>query len=282
MINKHVMTQDQKDMLDILKYFHNFAEKNNVPYTLFFGTLLGSVRHEGYIPWDDDIDVVIRRKDFEIFEDKFLKEDYDKQGYIYQSRRIYPFQALEISRIRNKTISVREEVSKTQEGNIGPWIDIFPYDNVPDDPKLIKEQFDKVTYYNRLIKLFLLVNVGDNDHGLRRVVKTIIQTINERFYKYYFFMPRIFRKRHEWMTKYNDIETNNSGELCYIYHKDYKAYLNSIFPNKKIEDVVLGKFEDEMFYIPREAKEILEKYYGPTYMELPPESERKTHTLTEI
>ena len=165
------MNDLQKAEFNILKYFDQFTKKHNLDYFLYAGTLLGSIRHKGFIPWDDDIDVGMKRDEFEKFESLFLNSNYKEDGYIYQSRKVYPFQALPISKIRSKEIEMIERMPKTQKGNYGPWIDIFPFDNIPDDPKLRINQYNKVNFYNNLIKKLLLIQVEPNDRGIKKNCK---------------------------------------------------------------------------------------------------------------
>lgn len=180
------MNDLQKAEFNILKYFDQFTKKHNLDYFLYAGTLLGSIRHKGFIPWDDDIDVGMKRDEFGKFESLFLNSNYKEDGYIYQSRKVYPFQALPISKIRSKEIEMIERMPKTQKGNYGPWIDIFPFDNIPDDPKLRIDQYNKVNFYNNLIKKLLLIQVEPNDRGIKKTVKRIVQRMNEKLHPLYF------------------------------------------------------------------------------------------------
>ena len=127
------MNELQQKDLEVLKYFRDFVDKEGTEYTLICGTLLGAIRHEGFIPWDDDVDVAMFKEDFDKFEDMFLKSDYKKDGMSYQSRKIYKYQTNAFSKIRSNTMNIQERVPKTQKGNYAPWVDIFPLFNVTDD-----------------------------------------------------------------------------------------------------------------------------------------------------
>lgn len=272
------MNKLQEAEYNILKYYDEFTKKHELIYTLYAGTLLGSVRHEGFIPWDDDIDVGMKRSEFEKFERIFIESDYEKDGYIYQSREIYPFQALALSKIRNKEINMIERMPTTQKGNYGPWIDIFPFDQIPDIQEKREEQYEKVRFYNELIKKLLLVQVEPEDTGIKKIAKKIMQSSNEKLHRAYFFLPYLFKKRHEWMTKYNDIETTHSADLAHMHYKNYDDYSKTIFKNKDLDDLIEGKFENQLFPIPKNYDKILTTLYG-NYMELPKESDRKQHKI---
>ena len=272
------MNDLQQAEFNILKYYDQFTKKYNLKYFLYAGTLLGSIRHKGFIPWDDDIDVGMKRDQFEEFEKLFINSDYQEDGYIYQSRKIYSFQALPLSKIRSDELDLKERVPKTQKGNHGPWIDIFPFDNIPDEEEKRIEQYKKVTFYNNLIKKFMLIQVEPEDKGIKRITKRIIQWLNETFHPLYFFMPYIFRKRHEYMTMYNDIETKYAADISYMYYKDFNDFSKRFFRNSDLDELAIGEFENEYFNIPVNYDRILKTHYG-NYMELPPESERKQHKI---
>lgn len=268
----------QEAELNILKYFDEFTKKHGINYTLYAGTLLGAVRHEGFIPWDDDIDVGMKRADFEEFEKRFIQSDYEKDGFIYQSQKVYPSQALSLSKIRSREIDMVERMPSTQKGNYGPWIDIFPFDQIPNDQEKRVEQYKKVSFYNELIKKFLLVQVEPADKGLKKFTKKIVQSSNENLHRAYFFLPYLFRKRHEWMTKYNGTETSHSADLAHMHYKSYEEYGTTIFNNDDLEDLTEGKFEDQYFPIPKNYDKILTTLYG-NYMELPKKADRKQHKI---
>ena len=272
------MNRLQRADFEILKYYDQFTRKHQLKYFLYAGTLLGSIRHKGFIPWDDDVDVGMRRAEFEKFEKLFIKSNYEELGYIYQSRKIYSYQAFELSKIRSRELNMVERMPETQKGNFGPWIDIFPYDNVPDDLQKRKEQFKKVNFYNEIIKKFLLVQVEPADSGIKKITKKIIQRTNEKIHEYYFFMPYVFRERAKWMKKYNHIKTSHSADLSYMYHKDFEDYSRTILKNKDLENLVEGEFENKKFSIPANSDEILTSLYGD-YMKIPKKSERKEHKI---
>ena len=121
----------QEEGLKILSEFHRICEAHNLLYILDYGTLLGAVRHKGFIPWDDDIDVSMPRKDYE----KFLEVcEYSlKESFLLQTNKtdpnyFYPYAKLRISddRLKENLVSHFDMIH-------GPWIDIFPFDYRFDD-----------------------------------------------------------------------------------------------------------------------------------------------------
>lgn len=268
----------QKAELKILEYFIKFTEEKNINYFLYAGTLLGAIRHQGFIPWDDDVDVILKRDEFERFENLFINSNYKNDGLEYQSRKLDKYYANSFSKIRSRDINIYERISTTQNGYIGPWIDIFVYDNIPNDLKSRKEQFSKVSKYNKLISFFLLTSLNENDYGLKRYIKKIVQSINERFYHLYFFLPFLFMKRNKYQTMYNDKDTKQSADLGYMFYENFDDYAATFIDNMSLESYNITTFEDVQVKIPLNHHAVLTTLYG-NYMEIPNEDERKVHRI---
>lgn len=129
--------QDKQHLLlVILEQFHEICEKNNLVYNIFGGTMLGAVRHNGIIPWDDDIDVTMPREDYNSFLALMRSENNDiLELYAYpQKNYIYPFAKLGLKGTLMKEIAVRDKYNK-----ISLNIDIFPNDGYPDDECILDE-----------------------------------------------------------------------------------------------------------------------------------------------
>lgn len=130
--------------LNLLEQLDIVCKKHNIPYYIYYGTLLGAVRHKGFIPWDDDIDVVMFREDYERFQE--IASTEFKEPYFFQSS--YTDQMLWFfSKIRDSRTTAIEFSVKNL--NQGMFIDIFPLDDVPDG---VHEEFDTVLEVQRDIK----------------------------------------------------------------------------------------------------------------------------------
>ena len=130
--------------LYMLKKFDQICKKYNLSYFVYYGTLLGAVRHHGFIPWDDDIDVVMFRDDYERFQSiapSEFTEPYFFQN-TYTDRLIWPFSKIRDSR----TTGI--EFPDMKDFNQGIFMDIFPLDSVPDG---ITESFSKAREYQGLL-----------------------------------------------------------------------------------------------------------------------------------
>ena len=115
--------------LEILKEFEKVCNKLNLRYFCIYGTTLGAIRHKGYIPWDDDIDVGMPRKDYEIFmseAQELLPENYFVQNFRKEKEYLNPF-----GKLRRSDTTFLEEASSKEKINHGIYIDIFPLDGYP-------------------------------------------------------------------------------------------------------------------------------------------------------
>ena len=137
------MNDFQRKLLEITSSYIEVCEKLGLSYFAIGGTCLGAIRHGGFIPWDDDVDFGMPRKDYEIFEKeapKYLPKKYFVQTYKTDKKYIYPFMKIRDS----ETTAIEFEVRKLKI-NHGVWVDIFPMDGLPDDNVLKKkiETFDR-------------------------------------------------------------------------------------------------------------------------------------------
>ena len=133
------LKEQQEFSLDILKDVAGFCERNGIRYSLGYGTLLGAVRHKGFIPWDDDVDVMMPREDYERFRVSYRS---DKYSFIdsRNTRDCYIAFGRVCDTVRTTSSSCITWVRK----DVGVWIDIFPIDRVPDDLETFRRIYDSM------------------------------------------------------------------------------------------------------------------------------------------
>ena len=251
--------------LKILVEFHDFCEKYNLCYSLSYGTLIGAVRHKGFIPWDDDIDVVMPRKDY----DKFLG--------LVQSGRFSPWlrvQATEIdgylpsfAKVINPMISVRTERDRPSVPE-WLWIDVFPIDGISDSNLKATIMFYEV----KLLDLICIVS-RLNFHYPHPISMKILMAM---FFPISLVLPIekwASERLHKLSRKYVIGETKRAGQIGWGFG------LREAFPNSYFTDVMDAEFEGHQFKIPTHYDEMLTQLYGD-YMIIPPADKQVSHQLT--
>ena len=265
-LNDNVLSHLQDVELMILKDFVKICEDNNIEYYLIYGTQIGAIRHQGFSPWDDDIDIIMFRKDYEKFL-KVMEENPCEKYTIFDSRynSEYFFQFGRMS--LNETYWA-EYWDDQVSFKLGIHIDLFILDNLPDN-KLKRQIYLHCCFiYSRFYSLSVLkfykfskiVNLSLNIiHDLLNLFK-----INDKYFQKK--LSKLFRKYESEPGQY--VTDLTLRERVVFKRSDYK-------PPKK------SKFEDHIFNIPNNDDNTLMPIYGD-YMQLPPKEERVGHILNEI
>lgn len=265
-LNDDVLSHLQDVELMILKDFVTICEDNDIEYYLIYGTQIGAIRHQGFIPWDDDIDIILFREDYEKFL-KVMEENPSEKYTIFDSRynSEYFFQFGRIS--LNETYWA-EYWDDQVSFKLGIHIDLFILDNLPDN-KLkrriyLQHCFISSRFYSLSVLKFYnyskIVNLALNiTHGLLNLFG-----LNDKY-----FQKRLLKL----FTKYE----SSSGQ----YVTDLTLRERVVFKRDDYKPPKKVKFEDCIFDIPNNDDNTLIPIYGD-YMQLPPEEERVGHILNEI
>lgn len=249
--------------LDILKTFDRFCRENNLYYSLCGGTLLGAVRHKGFIPWDDDIDVCMSRSDYEKFK-KIFPEILNK---IYKIRSIennnFDKPYLKMININTK---VKPNIEK-EDINDSLWIDIFPVDGLPEDYSKLKKIYNKARIYRMLLMINCLKKYKPKGF-FKNFIKPIVIFIAKLFGKLY------WSKKLEKLALINNYDKSNFvGILVWGLYGTGERMIKKGF-EKKIE----LEFEKNKFYVFSCWDDYLKGIYGE-YMKIPPIENRKIHDI---
>lgn len=244
--------------LKMLKDIHSFCVEHDIKYSLAFGTLLGAVRHKGYIPWDDDIDIMMPREDYSRFIQTYKNDIYEIADLSINSRYGLPFA---------KVIDSRTIMDEFVEGGseYGVYIDVFPVDNVPDNVS------DRQLFYHKKSLLNVLFNLKTvKVSSSRSVIKNMILFIGHIFLSF-------IRKQYL---------ANCMSNLATKYVGAKTAYVGIVAPaDSRIEEIIPSSFFEEYVQIPfenlcvmsiREFDKYLTAAYGD-YMQLPPIEKRVSH-----
>lgn len=249
----------QKIMLEILTEVHRICEEHKITYWLDAGTLLGAVRHGGFIPWDDDLDISMPRTDYEKFIRIAQKELPD--GYFLQNRDTDIGYNLNFSKIRKIGTTLIETGENGDEPYChGVFIDIFPYDHY---------RYKWFIDWTRWSYLFRDKRKKYPKGSIKRTLVTI-------YTNYLMILPsEISVAVRKYFEKHKGSMVGQEG--------NYFTYGLECCPGRdtKVEDVLpvkLGVFEDNKFFIPNNPEAVLKENFGDDYMILPPLNRRKTHS----
>lgn len=247
----------QEKELILLKELKRICEKYNITYYLAYGTLIGAVRHKGFIPWDDDIDVCMNYTDYLRFE-QACKKDLKKEFFL-QTRDTDSNAGLSYNKLRLNNSTMIVDYMADRDMNHGISIDIYPIYNISDSAIGRKMQNISAAFY-------MLLEAGQTpkNHGkLMQIISTVVL----------FFVRGKFRTClknfcHSYMAKYEKKKTK-----CKALLYGNMAVCRMVYPAEIFEKGTELEFESEMFSVPVGYREFLTKEYGD-YMKLPPVEEQ--------
>lgn len=247
--------------LDILKDIHEFCIENNIKYTLFSGTLIGAIRHKGFIPWDDDLDIAFPRPEYE----KFVRTYKSKRGYKLfapevQGQKVFLAYARVCDMDRTYVDDTRFPWTKEKKGI---WIDIFALDGAETPDKIVQQTED-------------IFKVWDFSYEIRRTMCPLRLREGKRR-KLRMLMERIM---FGWR---RDVWRKHIKMCKQIPFEKASYYSNFVWPGWKmreyceidvLDDFILWPFEDQQFYVMKGYDKALRAKYGD-YMTPPPADQRE-------
>lgn len=268
--------EGKKKLLGILIEFDSFCKDNNLTYYLAGGTLLGAIRHKGYIPWDDDIDLMMPREDYEKCIELFDKDITKKASlslnhFLHTKNYVHPYMKILDNNYVVSETGYNRFIKGLSKPNSILYIDVFPLDGVPDTIRKQKFFFFLLFIYNsfRMSSITRFDQAGLNKDESVNVVKTIISfpaKIIGRIFGY-----RYFLKKTEGLSKRYNFDKSLYVAACTGRYGMKEIVHRDVF-NQSID----VEFEGHLFKAPIGYDEYLTNHYG-TYMHLPEESKRVNH-----
>lgn len=254
----------QKVELESLKVFIKICKQLDIDFMLYGGTLLGAIKYKGFVPWDDDLDIALMRKDYDKLIElgpALLPKEYEIQHP--SINKITPFPYIKFR--RKDTMLVEYHLHKLNI-NHGIYFDIYPIDNIPDDDELMKKQSED---FQSIVRLFSYRQIKYISRPVNSIKDFIKAVVKNAIYLILRCIPHkwFVRKMYRIMTKYNKITTKRQGNY---FHPKPDNYFDGIYPLIEIS------FEGFSLKIPQGYEINLFNRYGDI-SKLPPEEERFGH-----
>lgn len=256
------MTELQAKLLEMFKFFHEFCVKNNLVYYAIGGTALGAVRHNGFIPWDDDVDVGMPRLDYNKMTELLKKNNkfgkyiiempLEKNDSMYPFCKIYDTATTFVENVRNKP-------------KRGIYIDIFPLDGIGNTKEESLTNYKRINFWIDLLNTKICA-VRKGRGFLKNVAVAISGVIPECILGKKQLINKIDK-----MIKRNNYETSEYTVNYFGAWKEREITKKEWFGKPSI-----CKFENMEIYIPENADKYLTALYGE-YMQLPPPEKRVSH-----
>lgn len=258
--------------LDILKDVSDFCIRNQIKYSLYGGTLLGAIRHSGFIPWDDDIDIIMPRNDYNRFCSIYKSKNY----HVVNRNNDKSFQ-LAYSRVCDISKTIYKAVEPCSNKPTGVWIDVFPADGCPPN------ETDIVDFYKANQQLYQKTervrwsmasfsSEWNRMYSQKGILRAIRRMIGLSYRKIYY---NLSGKKDLWISRLIKLNsTYKYGETSFwgSFSCLYKSVV--YHPMDSFNECILCKFEDAEFYILKGYDGLLKRVYGD-YMDLPPKEQQK-------
>ena len=242
--------------LGVMDYIHNLCQKENINYSLAYGTLLGAVRHKGYIPWDDDVDISLKRDEYDKLYQAVLRDNdpiYKVASWENDARYPYPFYRVYDARTVYENNYIENDI------DLGICVDVFPFDYYVD----VNKEMVKLDTYRRL-SVYTLYGIHSKNAGLKNIIRYLLVLV--------FRLTRV----KTWNKKMNllSMQANDNDSIDYLMENKRTS---TKFEKTLLDKVMDSPFEDRTYKIPEASHQILSAIYGDDFMEIPPVEKRVKH-----
>lgn len=246
----------QSKILEVMKYIDKLCRENDIEYFIMGGTALGAVRHGGFIPWDDDLDIFMKPSEYKKFKEVFEKDN--SELFVLQEWRETPHY-LEYAKVRmNGTTFIEENFKDKKDMHHGIYVDIMILHKAPNKKRKLKSLYFKAKYIT-------LHAISKRNWKPKTTSQKLIQFIHR-------LMPNkwLIKRFYKHLYKYEDLK----DDYVYIYWITPAKYHQGIFEAEAFDHTEEILFEDISLLGPTNIKRYLELRYG-NYMKLPSEEQQK-------
>lgn len=268
-MEKELLRRVQLTQLEIAKEIRRVCEENDIHYFLACGTFLGAVRHQGFIPWDDDMDIGMTRSDYEKFcriAPKKLKPEYCLQNWYTDPNYALPFGKV----VKRNTLYLESKKTRRLQEN-GFYVDIFPYDFVPED------EGQRLAYAGELLNIYRVKLMKSRYQPWMEEDRILWK---KRIGYLYYQMQSLFTSQEDLARSYDNLATSVLDSTLMVEQSALpKPYY---FPGKIFTEFADYSFEGETFRGLKDYDTYLKVLYND-YMQLPPEDQRENrHQIVQI
>ena len=266
---KYDLRKVQLIELQALLEVDRICAKHNLEYYLIAGSALGAIRHKGFIPWDEDIDIGMMRDQYEQFLE-IAKKELDKKYFLQTNQTDPSFVGLYSKiRINGTTFIEKETIKLGIKLHQGIFIDIFPLDNVGDNPVVAQIQYKLIWFFNSMLSTKIgIYSKTPLKKALKKIIAKVILPL----------VPMNLMKRlaHKIATSFDNKNTIRVANIL-----GYNGLKKLAVPREFFGEPVYTDFEGLSLPVPQQCHEYLENVYGD-YMSLPPEDKRGSHNVAII
>ena len=261
-VSREELRQLQLKELESLTYFEEFCKKHELRWYLLGGCVIGAVRHGGFIPWDDDVDIIMPRRDYERML-RLWKQEESSERFLMLKTDGEVFTGNSFATLIDTSATMVKENQQDIDVPHGIVTDIFPMDGCPD-----KKLQRYLQYYHAMMYSLYITEVVPTKHGalMKAVCSVLLKLVPSRERR-----TKIWKKHEKKMTKYAFNTHKKCTELCAGPH-----YMLNEYPQEAFAKAVYHEFEGLSMPLPQGYDAYLKMAFGE-YMELPPEDKQVPH-----
>lgn len=256
----------QNETLEIMKVIDKICKENNYRYVLYYGTLIGAIRHKGFIPWDDDLDILMPRRDYNQLANYFIEHEKELEPLKLFSKNTIKNYPYYINRICNTCF--RMEAENEIDCGMGTFIDIYPVDGIGNGKHwftyLRARLFSTMYFMKRQIRFVKPKN------PIVCSLKFILKFVSNLYS-----IDSLYKHLDKIANKFDYDKSEYIGTVSWAFTK------TDMFRHEDIEETVNSEFEGLNFSIPKNYDYLLRRQYG-NYMEMPSEDDRIGHHFYKI